>query len=85
MVHIDITPKSGKALLLGTYTWEYENYSEQFHIELSWMTSNGEGLQVNQILWQRDIDELKKSIAEIEIMDAYNKLNKEIVILLKDK
>ena len=85
MVYIDITPKSGKALLLGTYTWEDENSSEKFHIELSWMTYNGEGLQVNQILWQRDIDELKKSIAEIEIMDAYNKLNKEIVILLKDK
>ena len=85
MVYIDITPKSGKALLLGTYTWEDENSSEKFHIELSWMTYNGEGLQVNQILWQRDIDELKRSIAEIEIIDAYNKLNKEIVILLKDK
>ena len=85
MVHIDITPKAGKIYLIGRYTWEDEEATEEFHLELKWTTSEGAGLKINQILWKMDIDELKKSIAEVEIQNAYENLSKEIVVLFKDK
>jgi len=84
MVKIDIAPKSGNVILFGTYVWEKDGTSEDFHLELKWIT-DGRGLIPNKVIWINDLPETKKLDAEIDIYEAYNNLNKKITIILKDE
>jgi len=84
LVKIDITPKSGNVILFGTYVWENDGSSEEFHLELKWIT-DGRGLVPNKVIWINDLTEKEKTDAEIDIYEAYNSLNKKITIIFRDE
>ena len=91
MIQFNFTPLSGEVVLNGKYSYdksitddEYRGDIAEFQIVLSWNSDMLMSSHIKRIIWLDPIPFDDARIGEEKIRDAYLKLNKKPVVLMKD-
>jgi hypothetical protein len=83
MIKFNFTPVSGALIITGQYL--YGESKADFQLELVWDSDMLMGTRINRIIFIDDIPEDIAVAAVEEIKQEYNNLEKQPVILVKNK
>lgn len=91
MIQFDFTPVYGVVIINGKYLY-YPNETDdddrqltaEFQLELSWDSDLLMGTRIQKIVWLTPIPDTKSREMEDNIKQAYEKLNKQPIVSIRD-